>query len=330
MIYFHRFALPALAAAVLAAPALGQDQAAPPGSTPQDLVKALNGVFGEHKARAVHAKGILLQGVFTPGKAAASISKAPQFQGAAIPIVARFSDFAGIPDVPDNAGPANPRGLAVKFRLPDGTESDIVSHSFNGFPSATADDFRDFLNALAASGADAPKPTPIDRYLDTHPRAKAFATAPKPAPVSFATLPYFGVNAFRFTNAKGQETYGRYQFIPLAGDHFLTDAEAAKKSPNYLMDEIATRIRQQPARFRLMLQIADKGDKVDDPSITWPASRRTVELGVISISRVVADNETAQRQILFMPNRVPAGIEPADPMIMARSSAYPLSFSHRQ
>ena len=329
MTYFHRFALPALAAAMLAAPALGEDQTAP-RSTPQDLVNALNGVFGEHKARAVHAKGILLQGVFTPSKAAASISRAPQFQGSAIPIVARFSNFAGIPDVPDNAGPANPRGLALKFRLPDGTESDIVSHSFNGFPSATADDFRQFLTALATSGADAPKPTPLDKYLDTHPRAKTFATAPKPAPVSYATLPYFGVNAFKFTNAKGQETYGRYQFIPMAGDHFLTDAEATKKGPNYLMDEIATRIRQQPVKFHMVLQIADKGDKTDDPSITWPASRRTVDLGVISITRVIADNENAQRQILFMPNRVPAGIEAADPMIAARSSAYPLSFSHRQ
>ena len=34
--------------------------------TPQDLVNALHAAFGEHHARAVHAKGILLEGSFAP------------------------------------------------------------------------------------------------------------------------------------------------------------------------------------------------------------------------------------------------------------------------
>ncbi|MBB4396307.1 hypothetical protein GGD62_005431 [Bradyrhizobium sp. ERR14] len=101
-------------------------------------------------------------------------------------------------------GLTSPRGLAIKFRLPDGTDSDIVAHSFNGFPSPTADDFRDLLIALGSSGPKASKPTPLDNYLATHPIAKAFLTAPKPAPVSYATLPYYGVNTFKFTNGDGQ------------------------------------------------------------------------------------------------------------------------------
>jgi catalase len=48
----------------------------------------------------------------------------------------------------------------VKFHLPDGTDTDLVTHSYNGFPTATAAEFRDLLLALAASGPDAPKPTP--------------------------------------------------------------------------------------------------------------------------------------------------------------------------
>ncbi|KAF1020098.1 MAG: Catalase-related peroxidase [Pseudomonas sp.] len=188
----HRLlALPFVLA--LSSAAMAQDAPAQP-STPTQLVDALNGVFGKHAgARAVHAKGIVLEGQFTPSPQAASISKAAHLQATAVPVTVRFSDFAGITDIPDNHGLASPRGMAIRFALPGGGSTDIVAHSFNGFPSPTADDFRELLIALGTSGPDAPKPTPLDGYLATHPAAKAFLTAPKPAPESFATLPYYGV-----------------------------------------------------------------------------------------------------------------------------------------
>ena len=188
-----------------------------PAPTPDQLVDALNGVFGQHHARAVHAKGVILEGTFAPSHTASSISKAPHLQKASVPVVVRFSDFAGVPSIPDNDPHASPRGMAIKFKLPNGSETDLVAHSFNGFPSATAADFRDLLVALGSSGPNAPKPTPLDTYLGSHPRAKAFLTAPKPNPESFATLPYFGVNTFKFTNAAGKATFGRYQLQPVAG-----------------------------------------------------------------------------------------------------------------
>ncbi|WP_395675329.1 catalase family peroxidase [Inquilinus sp.] len=329
--------LPSAVAALilgLSGAALAQTQpGAPPpqASTPEQQVDALNGVFGQHPgARAVHAKGIVLEGRFTPAAAAASVSNAPHLQQEAVPVVVRFSDFTGIPDIPDNDPLANPRGLAIKFRLPDGSDADIVAHSFNGFPSPTADDFRDLLIALGRSGPDAPKPTPLDAYLAGHPAAKAFLTAPKPAPLSYGTLPYYGVNTFRFTNAAGQVTHGRYQFLPVAGSHYLTDDEAAKAGPDYLAGEIRRRVGVGPVAFRLVLQVAEPGDKLDDPSIAWPDSRRIVELGTISIAKVAADSDAAQRELLFLPSAVPDGIEPEDPMIDARSAAYPVSYSRRQ
>jgi len=300
-------------------------------STPTQLVDALNGVFGKHPgARAVHAKGIVLEGTFTPSATASSISKAPHLQHDSVPVTVRFSDFAGIPTIPDNDGMASPRGLAVKFHLAGGAASDIVAHSFNGFPSATADDFRDLLIALSQSGPTAPKPTLLDGYLANHPAAKAFLTAPKPAPVSYGTLPFFGVNTFKFTNAANAVTYGRYQFLPVAGEHYLSDAATAKQAPAYLGTEIGERIKHGPVKFKLVLQVADASDKLDDPSITWPKTRRIVELGTLSVTRLVADNDAAQKQLLFLPNALPAGIEPADPMIDARSAAYPVSFGRRQ
>src|SRR3989475_3979913 len=162
-------------------------------SVPEQLVDAFNAVFGVHPgARANHAKGVIVEGTFTPSASAASVSKAAhlQKQKSPIPVTVRFSAGSGLPTVPDTA--EMPRGMAVKFTLADGSQTDIVVLSFNGFPVATSEEFRDFLLAISASGPDAPKPTALDKFLSSHPAAKAFAEAPKPPPVSYATLPYFG------------------------------------------------------------------------------------------------------------------------------------------
>jgi catalase len=66
-------------------------------------------------------------------------------------------------------------------------------------------------------------------------------------------------------------------------------------------------------RFKLLAQVAEKGDKIDDPSIAWPDSRKTVELGELEIDKVDSDSDAAQRALLFIENAVPAGIEPARP-----------------
>ena len=44
-------------------------------SSPKQLVDALHSAFGDHHARAVHAKGIILSGTFTPSPVASTISK---------------------------------------------------------------------------------------------------------------------------------------------------------------------------------------------------------------------------------------------------------------
>ena len=187
-------------------------QTTPQQSSPGELVGALHSAFGDHHARAVHAKGIILEGTFTPAAEAASITTAVHFSKGKLPVIVRFSDFTGIPDISDANGLANPRGFAIKFKLPDGSSTDIVGHSFDGFPSGTTDEFRELLLAVGASGPNAAKPTALDNFLGSHPIAKTFLTSQKPAPVSYATTSYFGVNSFKFTNAKGESHFIRYQF----------------------------------------------------------------------------------------------------------------------
>jgi catalase len=241
-------------------------------------------------------------------------------------VTVRFSAGSGIPTVSDTD--QMPRGMAVKLTLPDGSKTDLVLLSFNGFPAATAEEFRDFLLAIAASGPDAPKPTAIEKFLGAHPAAKAFAEAPKPPPVSYATLAYFGINTFKFTNAAGAVTFGRYQIQPVAGTKFLAKEQVPKMGPDYLVDEIGERIRRGSVKFKLLLQVAEPGDKIDDPSIAWPDSRKKVELGTVAITKTTTESHTADK-LLFLPGAVVPGIEAADPMIAVRSAAYPISFARR-
>ena len=68
-----------------------QVQASPPKDTPLSTVEALHAAFGRHHARALHTKGVILEGTFTPAPEARSIVKTPIFSGGPLPIIARFS-----------------------------------------------------------------------------------------------------------------------------------------------------------------------------------------------------------------------------------------------
>src|SRR5262249_38276977 len=122
-----------------------------------------------------------------------------------------------------NAEPrAAPGGLAIRFRLPDGSDPDLVTHSYNGFPAKNPEEFQQFFLAIAASKPGVPSPTPIEAFQETHPAARAFLTTRDPPPVSYATTTYFGVNSFKFVNEKGAVPIGRYQLLPDAG-RFLVE-----------------------------------------------------------------------------------------------------------
>lgn len=293
------------------------------------LVDDLRLAFGKHHARAVHAKGVILEGTFAPSDAARALSKAAVFAGSTIPVTIRFSNFTGIPDIPDNVKDADPRGMAVKLQA-GGTENlDIVSHSFNGFPVPTAREFGVLLRCIASSGPGTPKPTPLDRYLEGHPAAQQFLTTQKPPPVSYATTAYYGVNSVVFVSKMNKRCAVRYRFIPAAGEHYLDDASRDSMDPNYLSKEIAKRAAEAPIRFDWHAQLAAPGDKIEDPSIAWPECRATVNLGTISIERFLTD-QSANRSLLFLPGMLPSGIEVADPMFAVREVAYPISYGERQ
>ena len=294
----------------------------------QQMVDALHTAFGDHHSRAVHAKGVMAEGTFQPAQDASTVSNASLFRDGTLPVLVRFSDFTGIPEIPDNIGDANPRGFAVKFKLPDGSSADVISHSFNGFPVSTSAEFRELLIAIGAAGAK--QPASLDAFLASHPIAKTFLTTQKPPPESYTTLSYFGVNAFEVTDAKGKDHFIRYRFVPVKGEALLTPEQIATKGPDYLQTELPERLAKTPVAFAWYAQVADSPDVIGDPSVAWPESRRLVKLGVITIMRMTPDPVTTDRGTMFSPLNIPEAIRPADPMLGVRQSAYPISFQHRQ
>ncbi len=274
------------------------------------LVDQMNALYGAHPGvRANHAKGAVFEGMFTPAQGADALSSAAFLKGAPTPLVIRFSNAGGVPDAPDTHPSTDRiRGMAIKFRLADGSEADIICISANGFPVATGEDFLALLQAAGASG---------------------FVTTPRPVAVSYGTQPFFGVNAFKFTNAQGASKFGRYRVVPESGPAYVSDEEAAKRAPNALADNLRASLEKAPVKFRLLVQVAAADDPITDATKVWPDSRPTVELGEIAVVKAL-DTKKVENELLFLPTNVTSGIDGSDdPIINTRTEAYAESFGRR-
>jgi catalase len=281
--------------------------------------------------RLVHAKGIVCEGTFTATAEAATISRAAQFRGGKVPLTIRFSDAAPDPAIPDSSGDAFPHGMAVRFTPAGGGKTDIVIFSHNGFVVATGEEFLALQKSVLATDPSKPHPWPVEIFLSSHPAAMKFVTDPKPMPTSYGTEAYYSNNAFVFVNKKGVKQAGRYQILPVAGQHYMDDAAAKAASPNVLSDELRARLAKEPVKFRVVLQLPGAGDPTNDSTVVWAADRKTVELGTITITGVVADSDAAQKTLAFDPTRLADGIELSDdPLPALRSGVYMLSAMHRQ
>jgi catalase len=105
----------------------------------------------------------------------------------------------------------------------------------------------------------------------------------------------------QFTNKESVSKFGRYRIVPEGGNEHLDDAAVAAKSANFLFDELAERVANGPIKFKILVQLADEGDVVDDATIHWPEERKQLELGTIALTAAVPDDAHEQKQIIFDP-----------------------------
>ena len=319
----------ALAAAIAAACLLSSATAGTDDTAlVTEIVDTFYKIYGTHPGfRVNHAKGVVAEGSFVAAPAASALSRAELFDGSKVPVTVRFSNDGGIPTVPDGA-PGNPKGMAIKFHMPGGAEVDIVILAVKFFPVATGEQFRDLLVAISESPPGTPKPTKLDQFAASHPTFPAsFGSAPTPN--SFAEQEYHGIDAFVFVDKAGHRQAVRYIMTPEKALP-LTPEEAARRPPDFLIDDLPQRIAKKPVVFHLKVQLAAPGDQTKDPSQPWPDDRKVVDLGVLTLDKPVADTLEAQKKLLFLPNRLTDGIEISDDRLpVIRSEVYALAFARR-
>ena len=306
---------------------------APDPTLISDLLDILDKLSGFHPGfRPAHAKGVMVAGTFTPAAGAKELTRAPHATQPSTPVIVRFSASAGVPTIADNDPKgASPRGMAIRFSLAEHVHTDIVAHSHNGFSVHTGEEFLAFLSALAASGPDSTHPTPLDTFLATHPKAVQFVTAPKPIPTSYAREAFYAITAFQFTNQAGVSRYGRFRISPDSGTDYLSDAEAAKQTHDFLTDELTARLAKGPAEFRIFVQLAEDSAVVTDSSAVWPESRPEVEFGTLTLTHRLNESDPEFWKIIFDPVPRVDGIEPSgDPLTDVRAAIYLLSGRRRR
>ena len=196
-----------LASLVLGTTSIGfVPQAAAQTPGPVELVDALEGVFGKHAARRSGAKGVCASGFFVGTADGRGLSNSSIFSGQEIPVIARFSVGGGNPKAPDKGKTV--RGLALKFNGPGGETWETANISAPVFFVSTPANFVKFLEARRPDPATGrPDPAKVKVFNDSHPDSKPQIEwlAKTPVPASYATVNYWGTNAFIFTPPGGKK-----------------------------------------------------------------------------------------------------------------------------
>ncbi|MGZ4682403.1 MAG: catalase family peroxidase [Acidimicrobiales bacterium] len=294
----------------------------------QYLIEQVQAATGVHPGRRVlHAKGVGAAGAFTSSGAAAGLTTAAHLQaGAVVPVEVRFSNGSADPHAHD--GTRDGRGFAVKFRLPDGSSTDIVSLSLPVFFVRTTDDFVEFVKVREPDPATGrPDLDRILAFLGAHPEAQRAAelSVGAPIPASYGGVTFHGVHVFWLVDADGRRQPVRYRFEPVVEVPALDEAAALALDPDYLSERLVHDLAAGPVAFDLVIVLGEPDDPTDDPTAAWPDDRPTVVAGRIELT-APADTEP----LIFDPTRVTPGIECSDdPILHARSAAYGASYAHR-
>jgi catalase len=173
----------------------------------------------------------------------------------------------------------------------------------------------------------------LTAFLKQHPDNAAqfhFLTTNNP-PASYANCAFYGIHTFRFVDHAGKTTNVRWRFMPEDGERALTDAQLAQMPREFLEAAIRDRVKEGPVRWEMIATIGEPGDSENDPTVLWPAGRREIKAGTLTLTSFVPDQASGAYKINFDPMQMADGIAPTDdPVLRFRSSSYAISHSRRQ
>lgn len=294
--------------------------------TPEKLLSALQPPSGPPLGhRRNHAKGICFTGTFAGNGNGTALSKAQVFARGQYPVIGRFNIAGTDPHEPDPM--AQVRGLGIQITTPDGQVWRSAMIDAPIFAAPTPQAFYQFL--MAAGSKD---PNAFKTYSAAHPEILTFVGWVKDhlRTESWAENQFNSLDSFIFTDPSGAKHAVRWSFVPAAQAVTLTPEELAQRGPNFLDQDITQRVAAGPQHWDLVITVANPEDPTADPTKAWPADRRTVNAGTLTVQQIEPEANGPCRDINYDPTVLPYGMATSDdPMPAARSAAYALSYDRR-
>jgi catalase len=275
--------------------------------------------------RRNHAKGICFTGVFESNGTGTDLTRARVFARGEYPALGRFNLGTADANAPDAS--VRVRGMGLQITAPNAEQWRTAMINAPVFTVSTPQAFYELLLVSESKAPDA-----MPRFVAAHPEFAGFAAWAKSGPWtgSYAEERFNSLDSFIFENATGVSHAVRWSFVPAAQPVSVSPEELATRGPDVLEQEITERVQHGPARWTLVVTVANSGDPTADPTHAWPPDRHTIEVGTLIVRQIEPESDGPCRDINFDPTVLPAGIKTSDdPFPAARSSAYAKSYDRR-
>jgi catalase len=298
--------------------------------------------------RVVHAKGAGAHGYFQVYKSMAKYTCAKFLQDPKkmTPVFVRFSTVVGARGSADTA--RDPRGFAVKFYTEDGNY-DLVGNNLPVFFIRDAIKFPDMVHAFKPA-PDTGIPTSSSAnsrfwdFISLTPESVHMITwlfSDRGTVKSYRKMEGFGVNTYKWVNARGKAVYVKYHWKPKAGVETIDRHEATRlagEDPDVATRDLHDTIASgKTVEYELNVQIMDIADELKqnfdplDATKTWPEDKfPLMPVGKMVLNRNPANFFAEVEQAAFCPASIVPGIEfSADKLLQGRIFSYADTQRHR-
>ncbi len=287
--------------------------------------------------RVVHAKGAGAHGYFQVYKSMAKYTRAKFLQDPEkkTPVFVRFSTVVGFRGSADTV--RDPRGFAVKFYTEEGNY-DLVGNNLPVFFIRDAIKFPDMVHAFKpAPNTNIPDDNRFWDFISLTPESThmiIWLFSDRGTVKSYRTVEGFGVNTYKWVNARGKAVYVKYHWKPAAGVHSIDRHEAARlagEDPDIAARDLYDTIASgKTVDWELRVQIMDIADEFKqtfdplDVTKTWPEDK----FPLIPVGKMVLDRNPENffaevEQAAFCPASIVPGIElSADKLLQGRVFSY--------
>jgi len=298
--------------------------------------------------RVVHAKGAGAHGYFQVYESIAKYTCAKFLQDPKkkTPVFVRFSTVVGARGSADTA--RDPRGFAVKFYTQDGNY-DLVGNNLPVFFIRDAIKFPDMVHAFKpAPDTNIPTSSSANSrfwdFISLTPESTHMITwlfSDRGTVKSYRKMEGFGVNTYKWVNAKGKAVYVKYHWKPKAGIETVDRHEATRlagEDPDIATRDLHETIASgKTAEYELYVQIMEIDDELKqdfdplDATKTWPEDKfPLIPVGKMVLDRNPENYFAETEQAAFCPASIVPGIEfSADKLLQGRVFSYADTQRHR-